>query len=282
MSTVTRPRGPLPARVYWTRRLVLLTLVVLVAWLMSRWLDGGSGAAQPEDETPAAATQTDDVEESTTQERKGDRERKDRIRTVAESFDRPREDCDLTNVRVVPSVADPVYSGEPVQLTMRVSSTGSKACSLRVNADHLLVAITAGRDLVWDSTKCDDAVPARDLALHPRWWSLLDITWSGRYSGRHCAPDASVAEPGTYTVEAAVLEGEPSEVEFEVVDRPESDDEQSEDEQSEDESDTDEPDADESENDDAKGQDADEDDPGSDGNGDKSTDERGRGDTGRG
>lgn len=223
MSTVTRPRGPLPARVYWTRRLVLLTLVLIVGWLMLRWIDGGeSGAAQSGDETPAAATETDDAEQPTTEERKsGDRERTARIRTVAESFQRPREDCDLTKVRVEPSVADPVYSGEPVQVTLRVSSSSSTACSLDVDPDHLLVSITSGRDVVWDSTKCDDAISARKLALQPQWSSLVDITWSGRHSGRNCAPDASVAEPGTYAIEAAVLEGEPAAGDFEVVDRPE-------------------------------------------------------------
>jgi hypothetical protein len=223
MSTVARPRGPLPARVYWTRRLALLTLVLLVGWLLLRWVDGGdSGAAQSGDETPAAATKTEDTEEPVVQERKGgDRERTARIRTVAESFERPKENCDLTEVRVEPSVADPVYSGEPVQVTLRISSSSSKACSLPIDADHLLVAITSGRDTVWDSTKCEDAISARDLALQPRWSSLVDLTWSGRHSGRNCAPDASVAEPGTYTVEAAVLEGEPSEADFEVVDRPE-------------------------------------------------------------
>lgn len=224
MSTVARPRGPLPARVYWTRRLALLTLVLLTCWLMLRWIDGGGSGAAPSggDETPAAATETDDAEQQTTRERKsGDRVRTARIRTVAESFERPREDCDLTKVRVVPSVADPVYSGEPAQVTLRVSSSSSTACSLGIDADHLLVSITSGRDLVWDSTKCDDAIAARELALQPRWSSLVDVTWSGRHSGRNCAPDASVAEPGTYKVEAAVLEGEPGEADFEVVNRPE-------------------------------------------------------------
>jgi hypothetical protein len=222
MSTVARPRGPLPARVYWTRRLALLTLVLVVGWMMFRWVDGGdSGAAPTDDETPAAATETDDTEQTSTDDREPvGRDRTARIRTVAESFERPKENCDLTGVRVEPSVADPVYAGEPVQVTLRISSTSSKACSLGIDADHLLVAITSAGDVVWDSTKCEDAVPAREIALQPGWSALVDVTWTGRYSGRNCAPDASVAEPGTYRVEAAVLEGEPSQADFEAIDRP--------------------------------------------------------------
>ena len=52
MTTVTRPRGPLPARVYWTRRLLLVALALLLVFGVARLLggsDGSSGgpAAQP-------------------------------------------------------------------------------------------------------------------------------------------------------------------------------------------------------------------------------------------
>lgn len=208
---------------YWTRRLALLTLVVVVGWLMLRWVDGGdSGAAQPDNESSAASTQSDDSSDgpSSRQAKSNDRERAARVRTVAESFDRPKKACDLTKVRTVPSVADPVYAGEPIPVTLRISAAASQACSLGIDSEHLLVSISSGRDLVWDSTKCEDAVAAREIALQPRWSALVDVVWSGRHSGRNCAPDASVAEPGTYTIEAAVLEGEPSEIDVEVVERP--------------------------------------------------------------
>jgi hypothetical protein len=230
MSTVTRPRGPLPARVYWTRRLVLLTVVVLVGWLMVRWIDGGgSGAAPPDESSAAAATDTDDATEPKDKATK-DKVRDAQIRTVAETFERPREACDLTNVVVSPSVAEPAYAGEPVRLTLRISSSSSQACSLAIDVEHLLVAITSGRDDVWDSTRCEDDVPVRELALQPDWSTLVELTWSGRYSGRTCAPDATAAEPGTYTVEAAVLEGEPTAAEFELVERPEPSEDESDDE----------------------------------------------------
>jgi hypothetical protein len=228
MSTVARPSGPLPARVYWVRRLALLAVVLLVGWLMIRWVDGGgSGAAPPEDESPAAATQTEDATESTDDQTSKKRDRTPRIRTVAESFERPREACDLTKVVVSPSVAEPAYAGEPSRLTLRISSSSSQACSLAIDTEHLLVSITSGHDDVWDSTRCEDEIPARELALQPRWSALVELTWSGLYSGRHCASDSTAAEPGSYTVEAAVLEGEPTEAEFELVERPESPEDES-------------------------------------------------------
>ena len=224
MSTVARPRGPLPTRVYWVRRLVLLVLVVLAGWLMIRWIDGGdSGAAPPEDEAPAAATESDDPARAQTGGRdpkSRDKNRTERVNTVAETFERPREDCDLSEVLVVPSVAEPAYAEEPVRMSLRISSASSSACSLDLDADHLLVVISDGDDTVWDSTHCEDDIPVRELALQPQWSTLVDLTWSGLHSGRQCATDANPAEPGTYTVEAAMLEGEPSEAEFELVARP--------------------------------------------------------------
>ena len=224
MSTVARPRGPMPTRVYWVRRLVLLAVVVLVGWLTIRWIDGGdSGATPPEDETPAAATESDDPTPAADRDPKKsrDKNRTARVDTVAETFERPREDCDLTDVLVVPSVTEPAYAEEPVRLSLRISSDSSSPCSVSLDAESLLVVISDGDDTVWDSTHCEDDIPVRDLALQPRWSTLIDLTWSGRHSGRNCASDATPAEPGTYTVEAAMLEGEPSEAEFELVARPE-------------------------------------------------------------
>src|SRR5262245_41813122 len=154
MSTVARPRGPLPTRVYWVRRLVLLVLVVLAGWLMIRWIDGGdSGAAPPEDETPAAVTESDDPARTQTADRdpkSRDKNRAERVDTVAWTFERPREDGDLTDVLVVPSVAESAYAEEPVRLSLRISSASSSACSLDLDADHLLVVISDGEDTVWD------------------------------------------------------------------------------------------------------------------------------------
>jgi hypothetical protein len=223
MSAVTRPRGPLPPRVYWTRRLVLVALVLLLGWLLIRWIGGGDTGAAPtgSDNAAAASIDDDDATQTNSPDQKSrDRLRTDRIQAVAETFERPRENCDLTEVLVTPTVADPAYAGEPTSVSLRISTSSSVACSLTIDAEHLLLSITSGDDTVWDSTHCDDAIPTRDLALQPRWSTLVDVTWSGRYSGRRCPSDGKAAEPGTYTVEAAVLEGEPTGTDFELVERP--------------------------------------------------------------
>src|SRR5690242_10866526 len=43
MSAVTRPRGPLPARVYWTRRTLVVVVALALVFGLARLL-GGSGS----------------------------------------------------------------------------------------------------------------------------------------------------------------------------------------------------------------------------------------------
>jgi hypothetical protein len=202
---------------------VLLAIVCVLALLVVRWIDGGDpGAAPPGGDDPTVVSSDDDGATRTDSHDRvsPDRARSDGVRTVAETFERPHENCDLTQVLVTPTVADPAYAGEPVTITLRVSTSSSTACSLSLDAEHLLLSITSGDDTVWDSTHCDDAIPTRDLALQPRWSALVDVTWSGQYSGRRCPSDGTAAEPGTYTIEAAVLEGEPTATDFELIERP--------------------------------------------------------------
>src|SRR5215207_2159060 len=44
MPTTVRPRGPLPARVYWSRRLVVLGIPLLLVVVLARVLGGSSDA----------------------------------------------------------------------------------------------------------------------------------------------------------------------------------------------------------------------------------------------
>jgi hypothetical protein len=200
---------------------MMLAIVLVLVWLGARWIGGDSSAAPQGDDASAASAAEDSATPTDSREHKSrDRVRNDRVRTVAETFDRPHENCDLTGVLVTPTVADPAYAGEPTSVTLRISTSSSTACWLTLDAEHLLLSITSGDDTVWDSTHCDDAIPTRDLALQPRWSTLVDVTWSGLYSGRRCPSDGTAAKPGTYTVEAAVLEGEPTETDFELVERP--------------------------------------------------------------
>ena len=54
MPSTVRPRGPLPARVYWTRRIVVLAVPLLLVVVLARVLGGSSDG---KDASTGTATQ---------------------------------------------------------------------------------------------------------------------------------------------------------------------------------------------------------------------------------
>ncbi len=61
MTAVTRPRGPLPARVYWTRRLLVLAVALVLVFGIAHLLGGGSGSGSGPSAQPVGAEQSSDA-----------------------------------------------------------------------------------------------------------------------------------------------------------------------------------------------------------------------------
>ena len=71
MPSTVRPRGPLPARVYWTRRLIVLGVPLLLVVVLARILGGSSDG---KDEAAGTATQAGAaIEDDRCAERRADR-----------------------------------------------------------------------------------------------------------------------------------------------------------------------------------------------------------------
>ncbi|MGI8613057.1 MAG: hypothetical protein ACR2KL_03795 [Nocardioidaceae bacterium] len=235
MSTVARPSGPLPPRVYWTRRLLLLALTLLVLWGLSRCAAGGGSSPVDNGASPIGATVPPGTPASTpistptstgppaqSQKHHGHQStttRSSRVRSVRTRLEAPSGRCDLTTVGVHPSVTPPSYTGQSVTVHLQLSTKGSRACTLPVDADHLLISVTTSDgSAVWSSTHCPDAVPQRSVVLRPHWQAGLDVVWSGLRTANSCATDASPAGPGRYLLQTAVLTGEPTSTSLELLD----------------------------------------------------------------
>jgi hypothetical protein len=234
MSTVVRPSGPLPARVYWVRRLLLLAIVLLVILAVVRLVGGGgdpasgeSTAADPDAEVtgvPAEPETERSPSSPTTKQTSRRSTRSDRgpvVRTVSQRLDLPSGPCDLTLVRVTPEASQPAYAGRVVPLRLGLTTTQPTACTLALNAERLLVAVTSAGEVVWTSSECPSVVPELAVVLRPYWTSGLDLVWSGQRSARRCASDAADAPPGEYELEVAALTGEPASVSFTLDPPPE-------------------------------------------------------------
>lgn len=222
MTALTR--GPLPARVYWTRRVLLLAvvsaLVVGVVQLVALATGGGTPeqprsaapvAAEPTTRTsPLPATDTPAGTARGTSGRQGKQGKKKQVEPVLAEPDGPCVDRD---VAATPSV-DEAVGGRPVVVTVGLRTVQSEACTWQLSPRTLSVRITSGKDPIWFSNQCPRSIRKQDLVLRNTETTEVEVTWSSKRSDDECSKYTDWALPGWYHVEAAALGGEPSDLQF--------------------------------------------------------------------
>jgi hypothetical protein len=214
--SVTRPRGPLPARVYWVRRLLVLGVLLGLVLGISRLLGGSDGSPEPTAQpassvrsgsaTPSAVSTADaraSVEPSPT-----------RTKTPLAM---PTGPCRDSDVRVVPDLQVNAYAGGDVRLTLRLTTFVSAACTWEVSPETVAVRLTSGSDRIWSSQDCPKAVPEEQVVLRDREPTFVDVTWAGRRSDSDCSRNTMWAEPGYYHVAAAAMGSEPESQQFQLL-----------------------------------------------------------------
>lgn len=219
--SVTRPRGPLPPRVYWVRRLLVLGVALGLVVGLSRLLGGGDGgesrtpAAMPASAvstpagTPTAVSTADAPRTGPARPRKPKR--------TKTPLPLPTGPCQDSDVKVVPTLVENAYAGGDVRLTLKLSTFQSPACNWEVSPDSVAVKLTSGSDRIWSSQECGKAVPTTQVVLRRRPATTVDVTWSGRRSDAECSRNTLWAEPGYYHVAAAALGSEPEEEQFRLL-----------------------------------------------------------------
>lgn len=231
MSTLARPRGPLPARVYWVRRLLVLGLAVVLVVVLTRVLGGGSDgkAEQSDGVARQAAGETSDQDDPSGQESPaateevpgggadGETDGADNGEDEKEpELARPEGRCEPEDLVVEPVPKDPV-AGSPVRLVLRISSLESEACNWTASPESLVVDITSGDDDIWTSRHCDGRLEQEEVVPRREKPARVAMVWSGRRSDEECSRLTRWALPGWYHVRAAAYSGEPTEEQFELA-----------------------------------------------------------------
>src|SRR6478672_9223908 len=134
----TMTRGPLPARVYWTRRALLLLLVLALVWTTSHVFGGDP---QPEARAkqsaattkPSSAKPTADATDTGTtygpQVTTGKRHKKKKVEPIEVAPEGPCLDDDVVSE---PSVAR-AYAGRDVTLRFKLHTIQSAACTWHIS-----------------------------------------------------------------------------------------------------------------------------------------------------
>lgn len=244
-----RPRGPLPPRVYWTRRVVLVGLVCLILGLIWWMLPGsggsGSAAANPGGGKPASGAggpattpltpsatgstlHTPRATDATPASRRtgsspgtskgtssasghGTSAKRDRSPKLV-----PTGPCDPTSV-VLAVDASSVKVGAGTKIGLRMSTPDGSTCSLAITPSLLDARITSGPATIWQSSSCPDALPVKNVVVGPQPRQVYAFPWDGKYNPNSCSTNAKDAAVGGYWAEAALVGGEPAKAYFEVT-----------------------------------------------------------------
>jgi len=205
MSRTTR--GPLPARVYWVRRLMVLGIALLLVVGIAKMLNGGSGAAGGDTATKVADT-TSPTSSST-----GHRHHHKKPQHPVTPVVTPSGPCTPSDVAISPSVPSPV-AGRDITLVLDVTSLSIPACTWTLSGSSLALKITSGSDLIWTTTQCAKVIPTRNLVLEQGKATRVRLTWDARRSEPGCPVQTEWALPGTYHLHVAALAGQPQDVTF--------------------------------------------------------------------
>jgi hypothetical protein len=220
MSGLTR--GPLPARVYWTRRVMVLGTAVVLVFGIARALGAGSDASSQSEprerarQVAAVPTTTLGLPElsPTATEPLGRRSEQKQKKEVV-PLATPEGTCEDEDVAVTPTVDHPV-AGRDVRIVLELRTIVSEACTWEVSPEALTLKITSGKDEIWTSRHCPRAVPDEEVTLRREHTTRVDVTWDARRSDEECSKLTKWALPGWYHVAAAALAGEPSDLQFEL------------------------------------------------------------------
>lgn len=230
-STPLRPRGPLPARVYWTRRLVLLGLAMVLVAGLARILGGSSDGSDGSDAddtatTAGATTSASPIGPTSSATTPG---RKKRTKTPTPTEPTPTEPtptepplaeptgpCASSDIVITPVVTE-AQGGVDVPITLNLRTVATPACTWAVSADTLTVSIRSGDDPIWSSRQCPASVPPQEVVVRQAVDAPIALTWNARRSDEDCSELTEWARLGYYYVEAAALGGEPTSVQFELV-----------------------------------------------------------------
>lgn len=224
-----RPRGTLPARVYWFRRGLVVAFVLGVITVAVR-LVPGSGAEPPaavkvdsprSPATSAAPTPFGPVAPSAKPTRKAtakktaSTKKTSAARTPGPSpvpLAAPDGPCSADEITVTPTITQAI-AGRPVALTLELTGT-QPACNFTVSSRTLVARVTSGSDRIWSSQDCRGAVPTQTVVVRSGKPAEVTVTWDGRRSEPHCPGGTAWALPGYYHVTAAILGSEPTDQQF--------------------------------------------------------------------
>jgi len=218
MGSVRHPRGRLPRRVYWIRRIVVLGIALLLVFGIAKLL-GGTGTDDPSTSIQASNSSAEQQQDPTPSVTMGPVAPSKRLRFKAQiPLAPPSGECRDDEVSVRPSVPR-AWAGGSIVIRLEIQGT-QPACTFDVSPESIVVKIVSGMDRIWSSQECPTAIPTKQVVVRSSQPVEVPVTWSGRRSDEGCTNLTDWARMGFYHVYAAALGSTPRDVQFEVTHAP--------------------------------------------------------------
>jgi hypothetical protein len=198
VSSLLRPVGHLPARVYWVRRLLVAVVVfALLAAVWAWWSGRSSGddvVAEPKPSDSAAPTASGEGSPSASADPSS-------APSDSGSPSAPvSKECADSEIAVTVRTDRPTYTPEQnPNFAIIVTNTGTRSCERNLGQDALELKVrTAKGDAVWSSDDCSPGGDPEVKTLAPGEAVDEVVNWPRRTSEPDCPSPAGTAPPGQY------------------------------------------------------------------------------------
>lgn len=220
-------RGPLPASIYWRRRLFVIGTVLALILIAVNLIGGGDDSPEQGTAQQSAADTGSDSDESTMTEAEARAQRKAMRRQARQAkriagtpgapvLPQPSGECDPSDLIATPSVTDAI-AGQDVAITVAMQTKTSPACTFTFSSDSVAVKVTSDGEDVWSSVQCAGALSDQPIVVRSAQATPVTVTWTARRSSAGCPKFTPWAQPGDYQVATAAYGGEPADADFELV-----------------------------------------------------------------
>ncbi|MDM8084790.1 hypothetical protein QUV83_08450 [Cellulomonas cellasea] len=190
---VLRPAGPLPSRVYWTRRFVVLGLPLLVVIVIVWALVGRGGS--PQDANDVNAEGSGEAGEQAPDDG-SDEEPADPGAPQA---------CAPEALGLTLAADSASYAAAAVPtFTVTLENVGEVDCLVDAGSGQLELAIVSGEDRIWSSRDCPAGAVERKLLLQPGKSDVTQAQWTRVRSAEGCATGLPAVKSGTYSATLTV------------------------------------------------------------------------------
>jgi hypothetical protein len=175
MSTVLRPVGPQPPRVYWVRRgFVLLGIVIVILVIAESCSGGGSPSAGGHHPNPGGS----------------------QTPTAAQP-------CTTTQIKLTISADKTLYAiGESPKFKGVFTNVSAAACTLTEAPANEDWTVTSGPATIWTTKGCVTSQRTKTKTIQPGLTRTVSITWDGRQY-TNCQPSSDLKN-GQYLLRATL------------------------------------------------------------------------------